>query len=135
MPSKESTLMRMPSDLRGLDKYNPCLGCGGNDVGYCRPKKRWAHLVKHECVTVRVSRTEPKKGRPKGAASKAKFGNVEKEVICLDTNIKYRSAAIAQQKTGVDQSSISKCCKKVQKTVKGQVWAFTGVVRHAGREV
>lgn len=134
MPSKESQTVRMPSTLRGPDKYNPCIGCGGNDEGYCRPKKRWAHLVKHECVTVRPSRVEPKKGRPEGKKNGPKFGNVEKEAICVDTNIKYRSAVIAQQETGVNQSAISKCCKKVQKTVKGQVWAFTGVVRHAGRE-
>lgn len=50
MASKESQLMRMPSDLRGPDKRNPCVGCGYCRQGYCEEKKAWAHKVKHECV-------------------------------------------------------------------------------------
>lgn len=133
---KESQLMRMPSDMKGPDKHNPCFECLESYDGWCSKFKKWGYAVKDRCTEPSQAKLLEKeikayaiqKGKNTRQSNKAKYGNKEKEVICLETGIKYRSTVIAAEKTGLDQSSISKCCNGVQKSTKNTTWKFTGVV-------
>ena len=52
-----------------------------------------------------------------------------KSVVCVETQIKYRSLVEAEDKTGIDSSTIGKCCRGKRKTAGGYTW------RYAEREV
>lgn len=47
-----------------------------------------------------------------------------KPVICLNTKTVYESMGIAARETNVDQGSISKCCSKQIKQIKGLYWMY-----------
>ena len=44
--------------------------------------------------------------------------------LCIETGISYRSLTAAQKASGVDHSSISRCCKGLQSTAGGYKWRF-----------
>lgn len=48
--------------------------------------------------------------------------SVSKKVLCLETKESYPSAKEACRKTGIDYSSISKCCKGRKLTAGGYHW-------------
>ena len=50
----------------------------------------------------------------------------KRAVICLETNVEYRSLQEAQDDTGTDSSSISRVCYGTQKTAGGYHWYFKG---------
>ena len=45
-------------------------------------------------------------------------------IYCIETKQVYNSALIAQEKTGVRNSSIGKCCSNKQKTAGGYQWKY-----------
>ena len=47
-----------------------------------------------------------------------------KKVRCIETGIVYPSASEAARQTGIDKSSISKCCRGKLKTAGGFHWEF-----------
>ena len=47
-----------------------------------------------------------------------------KLVRCIETGIVYYGAREAERQTGINQSSISKCCKGKQKTAMGYHWEY-----------
>ncbi len=52
---------------------------------------------------------------------KKKFG---KPVMCIETGIEYYAAIEAERKTGIYNSSISKCCNNKIKTAGGYHWQY-----------
>lgn len=61
------------------------------------------------------------KGRPWADEEKAKCNG--KAVVCVETKTVYRTAHEANRLTGIDFSSICKCCKGKAKTAGGYHWA------------
>ena len=53
-----------------------------------------------------------------------KKANVSKPVYCVETGKKFVSLGEAAQKTGIDKTSIGRCCAKKQKTAGGYHWAY-----------
>lgn len=45
-------------------------------------------------------------------------------ILCIDTNKIYYSTREAERETGVDHSSITKCCKGIQKSAGGYTWKY-----------
>lgn len=45
-------------------------------------------------------------------------------VICLDDNKKYERIADAEKETGIDKSSITKCCQGLMLTAGGKLWRY-----------
>lgn len=48
-------------------------------------------------------------------------------VICVNTNIIYESGAAAAKHTGIDASSISKCCQGLAQTAGGYNWEYNDI--------
>ena len=44
--------------------------------------------------------------------------------LCIENGISYHSLTAAQKASGVDHSSISRCCKGLQSTAGGYKWCF-----------
>lgn len=51
-----------------------------------------------------------------------------KKVLCIETNIEYRSAREAERKTKICNSHISRCCNGNRKTAGGFHWKFKGAI-------
>lgn len=68
----------------------------------------------------------PMYGKHHSDETKEKIRNSKKHtpVICIETNIIYRGQKEASRKTGVDQSSIWKCCNGKAKTAGGYHWEY-----------
>ena len=49
---------------------------------------------------------------------------ISKPVICIETNKKYYGATEAEKDSGIDKSSIIKCCRGKQKTAGGYHWKY-----------
>lgn len=47
-----------------------------------------------------------------------------KRVLCVETGVIYSSTREAARQTGIDQSSISKACRGIQKTAGGYHWKY-----------
>lgn len=47
-----------------------------------------------------------------------------KPVLCIETGLQYISAIEARDKTGIDNSSIIKCCKGIRKNAGGFTWQY-----------
>ena len=56
--------------------------------------------------------------------SSLKTNGNRKIVICIETQEKFSSEKEAQYKTGIDNSSIAKCCKGKRKTAGGYHWQY-----------
>ena len=56
-----------------------------------------------------------------------------KAVRCVETEVIYDSAIIAQEKTGIRNSSIGKCCNGKQETAGGYHWEF--VVKEIEKDI
>jgi hypothetical protein len=83
-----------------------------------------------------------RKGKPKSEewkqkVSKANSGKVRsqktkdllskiksKVVVCVETNVEYKNAYIAEIETGITRSNISSVCRGVRKTAGGYSWRF-----------
>ena len=50
-----------------------------------------------------------------------------KKIICITTNMQYDSAKEASEKTGVDSSSIIRCCKGKQHTAGKMTWKYADI--------
>lgn len=62
------------------------------------------------------------KGKPKTETEKLKIFNSspnKRRIICVQTQIIYESIGEASRKLNLDKTSISKCCKGINKTTKG----------------
>lgn len=49
---------------------------------------------------------------------------ISKKICCVETGIVYESTREVERKTGLNHSSISKCCNGKQKTVGGYHWEY-----------
>lgn len=61
---------------------------------------------------------------------KGKFGiehNRSIQCRCVETNIEYGSILEAMRETGVDSTSISRCCRGKQKTAGGYHWVYVTI--------
>ena len=47
-----------------------------------------------------------------------------KVVVCVETNVEYKNAYIAEIETGITRSNISSVCRGVRKTAGGYSWRF-----------
>ena len=59
-----------------------------------------------------------------------KFGiehNRSIQCRCVETNIEYGSILEAMRETGVDSTSISRCCRGKQKTAGGYHWVYVTI--------
>lgn len=53
-----------------------------------------------------------------------KNNGISKQILCVDTNIVYQSAMEAERQTGINHSSIIKCCKGKLKTAGKLHWQY-----------
>jgi hypothetical protein len=80
---------------------------------------------------------KPKSDECKQKISKANSGKVtsqktkdllskinSKTVVCVETNVEYKNAYIAEIETGITRSNISSVCRGVRKTAGGYSWRF-----------
>lgn len=88
--SKASTTMRMPSDMSGADKFNPCLECLESWDGWCGKHKTWGFKVKDGCI----------------AAPKKKRANQRKAFKCVETGDQYSDLADGSRKTKYPKSNL-----------------------------
>lgn len=63
--------------------------------------------------------SESRKNNPKMWESRNCY-----EVICVETNVKYRSARYAEKETGISHSTIKRCCKGEYATAGSLHWIF-----------
>lgn len=52
------------------------------------------------------------------------------KILCIETNIIYKSALEAKKITGIDNSSISRVCKNKQKVAGGYHWKYAEVINN-----
>lgn len=128
--------LRMPSDFKGPDKNNPCVGSDCCDKGWCIPKQAWAHKVNHQCAAKKTGEISPelveerrKKHQAidqskKSAKAEYKPGPKGRPVRCIDTGKVYPSSVAASKATKLHQGSVSKCCSGIQKTAGGMRWEY-----------
>lgn len=50
----------------------------------------------------------------------------KKEVICIETNTTYKGIRIAERTTGINRTSIIRCCKGIKETAGGFHWKYKG---------
>lgn len=64
-------------------------------------------------------------GKPKGESMKSKLSERSSiAVVCVETGIVYKSATLAGKELGIDNSTISKCCRGDNKEAGGFHWMF-----------
>lgn len=64
---------------------------------------------------------------------KGKFGfehNKSMPVYCVDLHKTFGSSREAEKETGADHTSISRCCRNLQKTAGGHTWKYVDEVIH-----
>ena len=76
---------------------------------------------KHHSEETKKKISEGNKGKK---ASKEQIEKMSKPVRCIETNEVYSSIKDAQNKTGIDNSGIAKCCKGTYKTAGGFHWEY-----------
>lgn len=72
-----------------------------------------------------IGNNNPNYGKPLSKEQKEMISKANsKSVRCIETNVVYRGARQASELTGVDKTSIGKCCNAKQKTAGGYHWEF-----------
>lgn len=91
---------------------------------------------KHHSDQTKMKISESRKGKGTGIAfaadrrekiRKKMIGNQnapQKNTLCIETGILYRSAREAARKTGLRSAAISECCRGVRKTYGGFHWKY-----------
>lgn len=97
-----------------IEKYNTRENGYNEELGGCSQQ--------HSPETVEKIR-QAMIGKTHTQETKDKISNTKTDgsnsVICLETGIEYPSPTKASQETGIDKSSISRCCRGISLTAGG----------------
>ena len=84
-----------------------------------------ANKGRHHSDEAKKRLSEAHKGRPKSEEFCKNLSDVKSiPVICIETKTVYKSATAAGKELGIDNSSISKCCRGDSKGAGGFHWMF-----------
>jgi len=76
----------------------------------------------------RAQQVCPRKGKKHTAKAKAAMRDAKREqiktVLCIETGSRFDGLKEAGRETGIDRSSISRCCRGMQKSAGGFHWRF-----------
>ena len=82
---------------------------------------------KHLSVEVRRKLSLAKRGKPQSRTPEhcKRISEVKrKQIVCIETGVKYSSGMEAEKLTGVSRGNISSCCTGKRKTAGGFTWRY-----------
>ena len=81
--------------------------------------------AKRKMIEAKIGKPSVRKGTTLSEETKEKIRQAKgTSVICIDTNIFYKSIREASKSTGIGESSIGKCCNEKQNTAGGYRWRY-----------
>ena len=115
------------------DSTNPKMGynlsLGGSSFG--KHSERTKQLIsqknkgKERSEEFKKRLSEAHKGRPKSEEFCQNLSDIKSvSVVCIETKKTYKSATLAGKELGIDNSTISKCCRGDNKEAGGFHWIF-----------
>lgn len=100
-----------------IETYEPCENMKDLQVNHHDECKEHNYLNNLEWMTckenINYGTHNERMGKAKG-----------KSVLCIETGVIYSSTREAARQTGINNSSISKCCRGIQKTAGGFHWQY-----------
>lgn len=94
-----------------------------NNLEWCDAKYNMNYGTRTQRAS-ETNRGQKRSEETKKNISKARKNKGNKPVKCIETDIVYISTVSANRETGIDNSSISKCCKGKRKTAGGYHWQY-----------